>query len=296
MEGTHRGLALTDWSGIDAHPHLGTDRRYVLQERLGRGAAAAVYRAHDSLKGGNVAVKFIEVGNISETEERAIIQLEHPRLVGVTDAGMALGFRWFVMEYCPNASLREKIAAGPSPPLKALRWVFDALEALGYVHAYGLIHLNIWPGNLLLQHGDRVKLADVGLARHLESGYGRAYYAPERRSDQLSVAADLYSLGLTLQALVTGAEPSLQTVGKLHPAIRPVVLKATLPKPQSRQLDAREMAEEVALAADQIAAEQGLEAISRGWMRGFDTLLYEGDLTPLPAKPRWYQRLWGPSE
>jgi serine/threonine protein kinase len=206
---------------------------YELVRELGRGGMGAVFLARHRTLGVDRALKLIlPKGAVSEDarsrfleEARVHARLVHPRIVQVHDLSeVRPGIFVIVMEYVAGhdaSALLRQSAAGLEPGL-AVGIAVQALEALAYVHAQGIVHCDVKDPNLLLCEapGLAVKLSDFGLAR----SYGQAgaagprrseptcgtvpYMSPEQASSQaLRPESDLYSLGATLYHLLTGAFP-----------------------------------------------------------------------------------------
>ncbi|HEX7201971.1 MAG TPA: serine/threonine-protein kinase [Arthrobacter sp.] len=200
-------------------------RRYRLQELVGRGAAAGVYRALDEALGREVALKvFSKEGGEPEllarqdAEIRILASLIHPSLVTLFDAGTDPDTErsFVVMEYVPGPDLRRNLRDGPMDPAEIANVGSDLAAALDYVHSRGVIHRDLKPGNVLLYNPRpgqpythwRAKLTDFGIARMMEedhlTGPGRmvgtaAYLSPEQAlGEALNGASDVYSLGLVL--------------------------------------------------------------------------------------------------
>jgi len=203
--------------------------RYRLQERIGGGAMAIVWRARDEVLDREVAVKearesglaTAESGSVyQETlrEARAAARLNHPGVVAIFDVVEEGGSPWIVMELVPGRSLDRLIAEdGPLPPLRAARVGADLLSALACAHSAGVLHRDVKPGNVLVGPDDRTVLTDFGIARSLSdpslTPAGKVlgtpgFTAPERiRGGPASPASDLWSLGATLFTAVEGRGP-----------------------------------------------------------------------------------------
>ncbi len=196
--------------------------RYVLDEVVGRGGMATVYRATDLTLNRTVAVKLLHphlsrertfVEQFLEVERR-VARLFHPHLVTVYDAGAADDGCFVVMEYVAGGSLRERLRAGPVPVAEAVRIVGQIAEALQVLHGQRIVHGDVKPDNVLLDPAGGAKLVDFGIA-HLATTTGAItperlsgttpYLAPEQvehgRTDQRS---DIYALGLLAYELLAG--------------------------------------------------------------------------------------------
>ncbi|HEX8244453.1 MAG TPA: serine/threonine-protein kinase, partial [Longimicrobium sp.] len=209
-------------SGFDGLPtgHTFADR-YRVEEVIGQGSFAAVYRATDLLLGHPVAVRVIarpesaedgdEVRKAFQREAGALAALHHPNLVAVYDFGTdpGLGLDFVVMEPVQGEALSDRLRrSGDIPFAEALRILLDAAAGVEAGHNAGLVHRNLKPGNILLapsagRDDFRVYVLDFGVARftardageHTRSG--RSYASPEQlRGDrELTPASDVFSLG-----------------------------------------------------------------------------------------------------
>ena len=209
-----------------SHP-LGS--KYELHELLGRGAMGQVFRGSVRSDGYPVAVKVLKPELISEPEviarflqERSILtSISHPHVVRVLDLVVEGETAGIVMELVPGQDLRHYLSAcGTLPAAHAVYFARQLLEGTAAVHAAGIIHRDVKPGNVLVDaSGDEVilKLTDFGIAR---LSYGSAltqqpsllgtpeYMAPEvADSAPATPAADLYSVGIVLYEMLAGRTP-----------------------------------------------------------------------------------------
>jgi eukaryotic-like serine/threonine-protein kinase len=211
-----------------------TDRtlagRYLLGERLGRGGMGTVWRARDLTLDREVAVKELSVGHLAEEdlqvvrsrmkqEARAAARIRHPGVITVHDVLEQDGKPWIVMELVSGRSLAERIEQdGPLSPAEAAGIGAQVLAALRQGHRAGVIHRDVKPANVLLEHGTgRVVLTDFGIATFEgDSALTRPgdvigspdYLAPEQvQSTRPGPASDLWGLGATLYTAVEGQSP-----------------------------------------------------------------------------------------
>ena len=202
---------------------------YKILGKLGAGAMAVVYKAHQLSLDRTVAIKVLPK-RFSENPEyverfyregQAAAKLNHNNIVQAFDVGEAGGYHYFVMEYVEGKTLHDDISAGKVfAEEEALDIVIQVAHALTHAHARGLIHRDVKPKNIMIDNAGVVKLADMGLARamtdveaaRMEAGkaYGTPYYiAPEQIRGKIDIdgRADIYGLGATLFHLVTGRVP-----------------------------------------------------------------------------------------
>src|SRR4051812_10151966 len=215
---------------------------------------AIVYLAHDRELGRVVAVKRL-ADNLSHDpsfrdrflrEAQLAAPLSHPNVVRVYDFGHDPDGRPFiVMEYLEGGSLAEALARdGALTPARVVAVARDCCAGLAYAHAAGLVHRDLKPQNLLLDLDGCVKIADFGIARTLDgtsltltgSVLGTAgYLAPEQAGGaQVTAAADIYGLGVTLHQLATGTMPGPDAVQDLPDPLRGVVACCLDPDPARR--------------------------------------------------------------
>lgn len=201
---------------------------YELGEKIGAGGMGTVYRAKHAWLDRTVAIKFISpevlgdpeaIGRFAQ-EARAIGSLDHPHVVRATDAGCVEGVHYLVTEYIEGCDLQQVVKRrGPLNVANACEAIRQAALGLQHAHERGLVHRDVKPSNLRLDHQGLVKLLDFGVARcnngqTTMTSTGQMigtldYLAPEQASNPRDVdgRADIYSLGCTLYYLLTGEAP-----------------------------------------------------------------------------------------
>ncbi|WP_370944157.1 serine/threonine-protein kinase [Amycolatopsis sp. cg5] len=194
--------------------------RYRLEERIGAGGMGVVWRATDLELRRVVALKRSHHdgdGGQLRREARIGAGLQHPNVVSVYDAVTHDDDRWLVMEYLPSRNLADILDSdGPVSPTAAARIGAQVASALAAMHAKGMVHRDLKPGNVLVADDGTAKLTDLGIAHWAEvtrtdtgliSGTP-GYLAPEVADGQEAGAeADVFALGATLFAAVEGGSP-----------------------------------------------------------------------------------------
>jgi eukaryotic-like serine/threonine-protein kinase len=204
--------------------------RYRLEARIAAGGMSTVYRALDETLERQVAVKLMnrEVASDSDQlerfrrEARAVAQLSHPHIVSVIDAGEDADPThprpYIVFEYVEGETLKERIRRlGRLPITEAVAYAIEIARALGAAHARHIVHRDVKPQNVLIDHEGSAKVTDFGIARTLEeeglTADGRVlgttdYVSPEQALGQdVTGQSDLYSLGVVLYEMLTGEVP-----------------------------------------------------------------------------------------
>jgi tetratricopeptide (TPR) repeat protein len=208
----------------DAPGHIGP---YEIIEELGRGGMGRVFAARQSGLGRIVALKVLPTGGGAAAElelrflreAQTVARLRHPHIIAIHDSGRTANHVYFSMDYIEGGDLARRLREQPFTPRAAAALVEKIAGALAYAHAEGVLHRDLKPSNVLLD-GDEPCLADFGLAAQLEAGgdlttasgvLGTPHYlAPEALhggSAALSVASDLYALGVVLYEMLTGRTP-----------------------------------------------------------------------------------------
>ena len=197
--------------------------QYQLMRRLGSGGTGIVYEARDTALGRRVAIKLVPQvsgGVQSQAAREALLAsaVQHPNVVSLHETGTYPGGVYLVMELVEGRSVQSLLEDGPLPWRDATKIMVAACEGLMAVHARGIIHRDIKPANLLRTVDGVVKLADFGLARWLDQSKRSAtwkrlagtphYMSPEQcREEEYDERTDVYSLGATYYAVLTGCMP-----------------------------------------------------------------------------------------
>ncbi len=209
---------------------------YQVLEQIGRGGMAVVYRALDLRLGRTVALKVLapELGEDQAfrqrfiRESRAAAGVDHPHIIPVFEAGESAGVLFIAMRYVNGGDVRLLIEAeGRLSPSRVVEITSQAASALDAAHAYGLVHRDVKPGNLLLGQAsssghDHMYLSDFGLSKDslnpstlTSTGqfFGTLDYVSPEQIQGLPVdgRADQYALACTVVEMLTGAPPFERT-------------------------------------------------------------------------------------
>jgi len=193
--------------------------RYRIDEPVGRGGYADVYRAYDMELQRNVAIKLPRDGRVVNpdaflAEARRVARLKHPGLVPVHDVARDGDACFIVSEFVEGGTLADRIA-GPIPLAdRAVQWILDIADALEYAHLHGIIHRDIKPANILIDHHGRALVGDFGIAESATRSGTLAptagtlrYMSPEQLTGGGDHRSDIYSLGVVLHEALTGRLP-----------------------------------------------------------------------------------------
>ncbi|HTR03844.1 MAG TPA: serine/threonine-protein kinase [Thermoanaerobaculia bacterium] len=205
--------------------------RFQIKSVLGQGAMGVVYLAHDPEIGRDVAIKTVRPEGIGgesaqELEARFLKEarlagrLAHPNIVTIFDVGRQGETCFIAMEHVDGRPLTRYLGASEALPLHArIAIVRQVAEALGHAHERGVIHRDVKPGNILVGKDGRVKVTDFGIGKFTEASTSNltrtghmigspAYMSPEQvKGEKLDGRSDLFSLGVVLYELLTGARP-----------------------------------------------------------------------------------------
>ena len=198
--------------------------KYKILSAIGSGGFGTVYLAEDTWIDKKVALKVPHRQSVDFSEllhePRLLASLSHPNIVSILTAEKHENVFFIVMEYVPSETLETVIAReGTLDVTRALDFTCQIGNAVDHAHHHGVIHRDLRPGNVLITETDIAKVADFGTSRFLElAAHGTTvigsppYMAPEQFHGKAVFASDIYSLGVTMYQMMTGALP-YQTPG-----------------------------------------------------------------------------------
>lgn len=204
--------------------------KYQLKALLGKGGMGTVYQATDVRLQRDVAVKVLPKRMSADgeavrrflREARGAARLNHPNVVAIHDVDQKQGYCFLVMELVTGGTAQDLLRDGPLSEIEATRIIADACRGLAAAHDAGLVHRDIKPSNIMRSETGTVKIADFGLAKAADDAATAGaklttsgtilgtpqYMSPEQCSGEpLDARSDLYSLGVTYYALLTGRPP-----------------------------------------------------------------------------------------
>lgn len=260
------------------------DGRYEIQEIIGIGGMAVVYKAYDCIDDRTVAVKVLkdeylkndEFRRRFKNESKAVAVLSHPNIVKVYDVSFGDRIQYIVMEYIDGITLKEYIDQQKVLTWKeAVHFTVQILRALSHAHERGIVHRDIKPQNIMMLEDGTIKVTDFGIARFAHSethtmtdkAIGSVHYiSPEQaRGSITDEKSDVYSVGVMLYEMLTGALPfeadsavsvaimqmqeTPQKLRDLNPEVpeglEEITLRAMRKDPEQRYQSAAEMLDDI---------------------------------------------------
>jgi eukaryotic-like serine/threonine-protein kinase len=283
---------------------------YELVKELGRGAFGSVYLGKHFLleHKPSVAIKVLNNTLTSQEEIQRFFQeavlldeLTHPYILPVLDANLYEGYPFFVAEYAPGGSLRDrldKLNGSPMPIDEAIHIISQVGQGLQHAHDLNVVHRDMKPANILFNAQDDALLADFGISVHVQKTSRvdevgtPTYMSPEQFKGKVSKRSDQYALGciiyemLTGQPLFTADDP--YTIGYKHiyePPVQPRSLNPDIPdETEAVILKAlsKEREDRYASVTDFLRALQSAAGIAPTATNTHHQNLYTAPLTPQP--------------
>ncbi len=277
--------------------------RYRLDEMIGEGGMAVVYRGYDLVLGRVVAIKVLREQFGTDRnfllrfnrEAQSAAKLSHPHIANVYDVGHDGDTHYIVMEFVNGPNLKDLIRRqGPFTVEGAAFVLRQVAEALDAAHRHGLVHRDIKPQNILVDENGQAKVVDFGIAKGLtdanltETGTGMGtvhYVSPEQaRGERATPASDIYSTGVVLYEMLTKELPfdadtpvgvAMQHVSapppspvEFNPSIPPeveaIVMRALAKEPGDRYPTAMALAAALDHWDDAASAAQSTRVMSSG--------------------------------
>ncbi len=261
--------------------------RYSLDRELGRGGMGVVYLANEVDLDRPVAIKLLPPERAANQrlkarflqEARTSAKLSHPNIIPIHAVDEVGDFVFFAMAYVDGETLSERVRTrGPLPPSEAARVLREVAWALAHAHAHGVVHRDVKPDNILLEHGSgRALVADFGIAAAEESNAGEISGTPEFMSPEQALGkpvdarSDLYAFGVTAYYAISGklpfhgrtatevlakqvnalATPLATAAGALPRKLAQTVERCMAKRPSHRPKSAEAVAEEFGAALEQ---------------------------------------------
>ncbi|MFZ1397950.1 MAG: protein kinase [Candidatus Promineifilaceae bacterium] len=253
---------------------------YRIEEKLGQGGMATVYKAYHERLDRYRAIKVLHAVFKDDDsflrrftrEAQVVARLEHPNIVPVYDFAEHEGYPYLVMRFVQGETLKERLSQGTLATQEMIRIASRVADGLDYAHKQGVLHRDVKPSNILLTSGGGVFIADFGLARITQSGESTMsqdmimgtpqYISPEQAKGNVDLdgRTDIYSFGIVLYEMVTGRVPFASDTGysvihsqifdppplpsslndKISPALELVLLKVLSKEPAERYATAGE--------------------------------------------------------
>lgn len=264
------------------------NKKYLLDEFIGSGGMANVYKAKNVLSGEVVAIKILkdefshdkELLRRFHREAKATLHLKHENIVHAYDVGEYNDLPYIVFEYVEGHTIKELIEEkGKLSIEEATVLCSQILDALDEAHSIGIIHRDIKPQNVMVSLDGIAKLADFGIARDVSAStitfegkniLGSVHYiSPEQaRGDAVTIQSDIYSMGITLYEMLTGDVPfhgetavatAIMQINdeplpprdidpSISESLNKIVLKAIQKDPEKRYKTAKEMQSDLILS------------------------------------------------
>ncbi len=253
---------------------------YRIEEKLGQGGMATVYKGYHDRLARHVAIKVLHAVFKDDDsflrrftrEAQVVARLEHNNIVPVYDFTEHEGYPYLVMRHVEGETLKQQLSQGALSTKEIIRVASSVASGLDYAHKQGVLHRDIKPSNILLTKGGGVFIADFGLARITQSGESTMsqdmimgtpqYISPEQAkgNTDLDGRTDIYSFGIMVYEMVTGRVPFASDTGysvihsqifdpppppsslndKISPALEAVLLKVLSKDPTERYATAGE--------------------------------------------------------
>ena len=237
--------------------------KYKIEKLIGSGGFGNVYSAMDTIEGQRVALKVPhdqyvdeEMLNLFRQEVRLVAPLDHPNILPLRNADMIDG-RLIMTTRLGKETLDDRLTRRIGVE-KALMFAEQMIAAVAYAHDMNIVHCDIKPENFILFDDDCLRLTDFGIAKVSRltiagSGTGTlGYIAPEQAMGKPSMRSDVFSLGLIVYKMLTGAWPeypfnwpppkaSTLRTKHIHPEMIAFIKKAISPLPRDRFADAIKM-------------------------------------------------------
>jgi serine/threonine-protein kinase len=200
---------------------------YEIVRRIARGGMGVVYEARDHKLDRTVALKTIVGGALAsleavrrfQAEAQAAARIEHPGIVPIHDVSSQNEIHYYVMGLVEGESLQAKMDSESFSMMAAVSLIERIARAVAHAHRGGVVHRDLKPANVLIDEDGQPRITDFGLAKRMDSDINLTmagqilgtpgYMAPEQASGAVDVgeAADIYSIGAILYALLTGKPP-----------------------------------------------------------------------------------------
>ena len=281
---------------------------YIIQEQLGQGGMATVYKAYHPDLDRHVAIKVIDASLAKEKdfierfkrEARVIAKFDNVHIVPVYDLGQYKGQPFYVLKLIDGRTLRERINASPPSNFDIMEVVFAVGDALQYAHRCGVLHRDIKPSNVMIARDGKIYLTDFGLAKFIENTSSLTgeriigtphYISPEQAQNiqKIDEGTDIYSFGVMIYEMVVGCLPY---DGKTAFSIIEYHIRRPPPLPTSIKPDLPSEVEAVILKAiaknrsdryDSVASL--VKAFQKAWVAYTDLQTISATKTAAPREP-----------